>query len=305
MTAPVPPRPRRLAYLGNPTVAVAPLRALHEASERLGIEVTVVVTAEDRRRSRRGDPTPTPVGAAATELGLPVAHDLEAAVDSGADLGVVVAYGRIVPVAVLDRLPMLNLHFSLLPRWRGAAPVERAVLAGDVETGVCLMDVAEGLDTGAVRGRVTTPIDPGESADELRERLAAMGSTLLVDVLAAGIGDGEPQVGEPTWAHKVGREDLAMDWSRPSGEIHRVVRVGGAHTTFRGDPLKVWRATPCGAPEGGHGPGALVGDVVVTGPGADGGLRLVEVQPANRQRMPCAAWAAGARPVAGEVLGTR
>ncbi|GIT45818.1 MAG: hypothetical protein Ct9H300mP12_04030 [Acidimicrobiales bacterium] len=90
----------------------------------------MVVTAENRRRSRRGQPTPPPVGAAAADLGLPVVHDLDAVVASGADLGVIVAYGRIIPVSVLDVLPMLNLHFSLLPRWRGAAPVERAILAG-------------------------------------------------------------------------------------------------------------------------------------------------------------------------------
>ena len=151
MTATVPERPRRLAYLGNPAVAVGPLWALHEASERLGTEVVVVVTAEDRRRSRGGAPSPTPVAQAAVELGLPVAHDLSVVVDSGADLGVVVAYGQIIPVSLLNQLPMLNLHFSLLPRWRGAAPVERALLAGDVTTGVCLMDVAEELDTGGIR----------------------------------------------------------------------------------------------------------------------------------------------------------
>ncbi len=305
MTAPVPTRPRRLAYLGNPAIAVAPLLALHEASDRLGMEVVVVVTAEDRRRSRRGRPTPTPVGAAAADLGLPVVHDLDAAVASGADLGVVVAYGRIIPVSVLDSLPMLNLHFSLLPRWRGAAPVERALLAGDAETGVCLMDVAEELDTGVVRCRVATPIGPDESADDLRGRLAGLGSTLLVDALAAGISEGEPQIGEPTWAHKIAREDLCMDWSRSADELHRVVRVGGAHTTFQGEPFKVLQATPCGSPGAGAVAGELVGDVVAVGSasGAGGGIRLVEVQPASRQRMTFDAWAAGARPTPGEVLG--
>ena len=310
MTAPVPTRPRRLAYLGNPAIAVAPLLALHEASDRLGMEVVVVVTAEDRRRSRRGQPTPIPVGAAAADLGLPVVHDLDAAVASGADLGVVVAYGRIIPVSVLDSLPMLNLHFSLLPRWRGAAPVERALLAGDAETGVCLMDVVEELDAGAVRGRVVTPVGPDESADELRKRLAGLGSTLLVDALAAGISEGEPQMGEPTWAHKIGREDLRMDWSRSSDELHRVVRVGGAYTTFQGEPFKVWQVTPCGLPDAGAVVGELVGDVVAVGSGCGsasgegGGLRLVEVQPANRPRMSFDAWAAGARPITGQVLGT-
>ena len=144
MIAPPPAHPGRLVYLGNPEVAVAPLTALHEA----GHEVALVVTSPDRRRGRRSAPTPTPVGARAMELGIPVAHDLAAVADSGADLGVVVAYGRIIPVDVLARVPMVNLHFSLLPRWRGAAPVERALLAGDPTTGVCLMAVAEGLDVG-------------------------------------------------------------------------------------------------------------------------------------------------------------
>ena len=300
----MPTRPRRLAYLGNPAIAVAPLLALHEASDRLGMEVVVVVTAEDLRRSRGGQPTPTPVGVAAADLGLPVVHDLDAAVASGADLGVVVAYGRIIPVSVLDSLPMLNLHFSLLPRWRGAAPVERTLLAGDAETGVCLMDVAEELDTGLVRCRVATPVGPDESADELGKRLAGLGSTLLVDALVAGISEGKPQVGEPTWAHKIGREDLRMDWSRSSDELHRVVRVGGAHTTFQGEPFKVWQATPCGFSGTGAVTGELVGDVVAVGSGEGDGLRLVEVQPANRARMAFNAWAAGARPTIGEVLGT-
>lgn len=297
MTATLPERPRRLAYLGNPSVAVAPLRALHGVSERLDIKVVVVVTAEDRRRSRRGAPSPTPVAETAVELGLPVVHDLSSVVDSGADLGVVVAYGQIIPVSLLDQLPMLNLHFSLLPRWRGAAPVERALLAGDVETGVCLMDVAEGLDTGGVRGRVTTPIAPDETAEDLRGRLGALGARLLVDGLAAGLGAPELQQGEPTWAHKIGSDDLRLDWSRPSSELDRMVRVGGAHTIFRGERFKVHVAVPCDWPGNRPTPGTLLGDVVVTG---SGGLRLIEVQPANRARMAFGAWEAGARPTDGE-----
>ena len=226
MTATVPERPRRLAYLGNPAVAVAPLRALHEASERLGTEVVVVVTAEDRRRSRRGAPSPTPVAQAAVELGLPVTHDLSSVVDSDADLGVVVAYGQIIPVSLLNQLPMINLHFSLLPRWRGAAPVERALLAGDVATGVCLMDVAEELDTGGIRGRVATPIGPDETAEDLRGRLGDLGARLLVDGLAAGLEASEPQQGEPTWAHKIGSGDLWLDWSRSATEVPLFPGIG-------------------------------------------------------------------------------
>jgi len=305
VTAPVPTRPRRLAYLGNPEVAVPPLRALAGAAAALGLEVVVVVTSPPRRRARRADPTPTPVGAAAAELGLTVAHDLDALgfADGGIDLAVVVAYGRIVPVEVLDRFPMVNLHFSLLPRWRGAAPVERAIMAGDAETGVCVMDVAEGLDTGGVRARTAIPIGPDDTAADLRERLADLGANLLVDwlsgVVAGGPGASEPQEGEPTWAHKLDRSDLRLDWDRPAAELHRLVRVGGAHTTFRGEPFKVWAAATVVTPVDAH-PGTLAGDVVVA---ADGGLRLLEVQPAGRNRMPFAAWASGAHPVPDERLG--
>lgn len=297
----MPGRPCRLAYLGNPDAAVAPLLALHKASAALCLEVVVVITAEDCRRSRRGKPSPTPVGAAAIELGLPIAHELADAVDSGADLGVVVAYGQIIPVSILDRLPMLNLHFSLLPRWRGAAPVERALLAGDSETGVCLIDVAEALDTGDVRGRVRTSIGVDETADGLRERLSQLGAELLVEELAKGLSEGESQKGQPLWAHKITADELLLDWSHPAHALDRVVRVGGARTTFRGQPLKVWRAVPCQMSGSATIPGKLVGDVVETGAG---GLRIVEVQSPNRNRMSFSAWASGTQPVDGERFGS-
>jgi len=303
VTAPVPTRPWRLAYLGNPEAAVPPLRALVDAAPSVDLEVALVVTSPPRRRGRRSDPTPTPVGAAALDLGLPVAHDLGALGDDGFDLAVVVAYGQLIPVDLLARIPMVNLHFSLLPRWRGAAPVERALMAGDQETGVCLMDVAEGLDTGGVRARVATPIGSDDTAADLRERLSGLGAELLVDWLRGFVADGpgvaEPQAGEPTWAHKLDRTDLWLDWDRTADELHRLVRVGGAHTTFRGEPLKAWVAEPAAAP-GDVPPGTLVGDVVATG---DGGLRLIEVQPAGRTRMAFGAWAVGARPGDNERLG--
>jgi len=132
-----PTHPRRLVYLGTPEMAVAPLRALHRA----GHDIALVVSRADAKRGRGGTLTPSPVKAAARELGLPVTDALDDALDVGADLGVVVAYGRIIGRSVLEQLPMVNLHFSLLPRWRGAAPVERAILAGDERTGVDVMAV--------------------------------------------------------------------------------------------------------------------------------------------------------------------
>ena len=132
----------------------------------------------------------------------------------------VVAYGRIIPVAVLDQLPMVNLHFSLLPRWRGAAPVERAILEGDAETGVCLMAVEAGLDTGPVYAEVATAIDPEESVDELRGRLVAIGCRLLEEHLAdgrAGLPVPHDQDGNPTYAEKILPHEFELDWDRPGG----------------------------------------------------------------------------------------
>ena len=286
--------PRRLVYLGTPAAAVPPLEALHAA----GFDIALVVTGRDHRRGRGNDRTPTPVKAAAGRLGLPVSHELGDAADCGADLGVVVAFGRLIPPELLAVLPMVNLHFSLLPRWRGAAPVERAILAGDAESGVCVMAVEEDLDTGGVYTREALEVGD-DTADSLRSRLVVSGSTLLVETLRAGLGRGEPQEGESTYAHRIEPADLELQWDRPAPQLARVVRIGGAWTTFRGVRFKVWEAAVVD-----HGSsdvaGTLEGDVVVT---ADGGLRLLEVQPGNRRRMPADAWLAGARPEPGERMG--
>src|SRR5580698_37560 len=163
-------------------MAVPPLRALVDA----GHDVALCVTRPDRRRGRGKEETPSPVKAAATELGLPVTHDMDDLVAPGVDveLAVVVAYGRIIPLRLLERVPMVNLHFSLLPRWRGAAPVERAILAGDRQTGVCLMQVEEGLDTGPVYATRAVPLDDDISLDALRHELVSVASALVVDALA-------------------------------------------------------------------------------------------------------------------------
>ena len=179
----------KLVYLGTPEMAVPPLRALVAA----GHEVVLVVTRVDKRRGRGSGVSPSPVKAAALELGLPVSHDVDdaivAAQEQGAELGVVVAFGQIIKPHVLDVLPMVNLHFSLLPRWRGAAPVERALLAGDEVTGVCVMALEEGLDTGGVYARREVPIGPETTAAELRELLVDVGTRLLVDTLADAIAE--------------------------------------------------------------------------------------------------------------------
>ncbi len=276
-------------------MAVPPLVALHDA----GFDVALVVTGADKRRGRRAEPTATPVKVAALERGLLVSHDLADIPGAGAELAVVVAYGRILRRPLLEVLPMVNLHFSLLPRWRGAAPVERALLAGDPTTGVCVMAVEEGLDTGGVHACAELTIRRTSTADELGAQLAAVGSTLLVDTLRSGLDAPRPQEGPASYAAKIGPEDLRLDWEQAAAVLDRVVRVGGAWTTFRGRRLKVHRARP--APEAvDGGPGTLVGDRVACG---DGSLQLLEVQPEGRARSPHDQWVHGARPEPGERLG--
>ncbi len=292
----VPPaRPQRLAYLGTPDVAVEPLRALVAA----GFDIAIVISGADKRRGRGGELSPSPVKAAALELGLPVSDQLSDVVDAKVDLAVVVAYGRIIPELILRDVPMINIHFSLLPRWRGAAPVERALLDGDTETGVCLMDVGVELDTGAVYARSTTPIDPHDTLSSLRQRLVSMGSTLLVETLSHELPEPVSQAGDITYAKKISPSDLEIDWSATASTIERQVRVGGAWTTFRGARLKIHEVsllsdtTPTT-------PGSLEGSVASCGEGA---LELRVVQPEGRARQSARDWRNGARPTTDERLG--
>jgi methionyl-tRNA formyltransferase len=277
-----------------------------------GFDVALVVTRPDKRRGRRGDLSPSPVKAAAVELGLPVSHDVDDVLGTGADLGVVVAFGRIIRPHVLAALPMVNLHFSLLPRWRGAAPVERAILAGDERTGVCVMEVVDELDAGGVYRRAEVPVGD-RTADELRAELVAVGTDLLIDTLRRGLGVAEPQTGDVTYAEKITSDDLHLDLVSAADRISAVVRVGGAWTTFRDHRLKVWRvrapqtdgADTWGSPPATagelRGPAGGCGPAVGTG---SGWLELVEVQPEGKARTDARAWWNGARPASGERLGS-
>ncbi len=303
--APSPPaRPQRLLYLGSPGLAVAPLEALVAA----GYDIVLVVTRPDKRRGRGGATTPSPVKEAAERLGLAVSHDVDDALGCRADLGVVVAYGRLIKPYVLDTVAFVNLHFSLLPRWRGAAPVERAILAGDATTGVCLMALEEELDTGGVYRRTEVPIDPEESLEELRGRLVGLGTSLLLDALASGLGPAVPQAGEPTYAAKVQPDELALDFNRPAVALGRIIRLGRAHTTFRGKRLLVHRARARPAQLDSE-PGTLVvGGETAGAPEvwvacSTGSLELLDVQPEGRARQGADAWARGSRPTANERVG--
>jgi methionyl-tRNA formyltransferase len=292
----------RLAYLGTPQMAVPPLRALVEA----GHEIVLCVTRPDRRRGRGATKTPNPVKEAALQLGIPVSQDMNDLVGIDAELAIVVAFGRIIPASVLNELPMVNVHFSLLPRWRGAAPVERAILAGDSETGVCLMKVAEGLDTGDVYAVRSVPMDDEITLSELRARLVDTACDLLVDTVKnglTGLPEAVPQHGEVTVAEKITKEDLQLDWARPAEQLHRVVRLEHAWTTFRGKRLGVLEApmAPALPDHSDAAPGTLVGSAVVTGAGI---LELRRVQPESRSPMSADEWLRGVRPAENERLGT-
>lgn len=284
----------RLAFLGTPEAAVAPLDALVAA----GHDVRIVVTQPDRKRGRGSGLVPSPVKAAALRHDIAVTHRVEDVVDAGVELGVVVAFGKLVKAQVLDAVPMVNLHFSLLPRWRGAAPVERAILAGDEETGVCLMALDPGLDTGPIYACDRVAIGADESADELRRRLVEHGTRLLVEHLERGLGEARPQEGEATYAAKIDPAELRLDFTRPAVEVNRLVRIGRAWTTFRGARLQVVEARPVAA-----GPAPATLDGLVIGCGDGTGLELVTVKPEGRAAQPAPAWRNGARPLPGEPVG--
>jgi methionyl-tRNA formyltransferase len=289
----------RLAFLGTPEMAVPPLQALHAA----GHEIAVCITRPDRRRGRGGAVSPSPVKSAAVALGLPTAHSLDALAAADVELGVVVAYGRIIPPDILDHLPMVNLHFSLLPRWRGAAPTEWAILTGDAVTGVCVMRVEEGLDTGPVYASRSVPLGVDTDLDALRATLTELGSELLVHTLdggVAGLPVPQPQHGEPTTAPKLRPDDFRLRWEQDADLVHRVVRLDRAWTTFRGRRLGVRRASVVPAPGPGA-PGTLYGTTVLAGAGA---MRLEQVQPESRGAMGAEDWIRGIRLSSGERLGS-
>jgi methionyl-tRNA formyltransferase len=298
----------RIVYLGTPADAVPPLRALVAD----GHDVALVVTQPDRRRGRGAGAQPSPVKQAASELGLrtvtpekarEVVDDVRA---TGAALGVVVAFGQLLPVSLLETLPLgfVNLHFSLLPRWRGAAPVERAILAGDTETGVDLMQIEAGLDTGPVFARVRVPIGASESAGELHARLVEAGTELLRTHLPNVAGTvPEPQHGEPTYADKLTVDEFRLDPTRTASELERLVRAGnprpGAWFRVDGRRVKVWRAHT-GDPDdhddgpvtvGAFGRGSRTGHLGT----AAGTLVLDEVQPEGKRVMDARAWLTGLR----------
>lgn len=294
----------RLIFAGTPDAAVPSLEALAASSH----EVVRVVTRPPAPLGRKRVLTPSPVHTAALRLGLPVLTavrlgDEEAAVltADGPDLAVVVAYGGLVrePLLSAPRHGWINVHFSLLPRWRGAAPVQHALIAGDTTTGVDVFRLEAGLDTGPVLASTAVPIDPDETAGALLARLAPVGAEVLVgavDAIAADRADAVPQVGEPTPAPKLSLDDGRLDWARPARQVLDRYRgctpEPGAWTTAGERRLKVLEAAV--ADRTGLEPGEVEGGREVLVGCGDGAIRLLRVQPEGRGPMAAADWRRGA-----------
>ena len=305
-------RTKRVIFFGTPEIAVGPLRAVVAA----GFLVDLVVTGIDKRRGRGSQTSPSPVKEAALALQLPVTHDVADAIalvtknransasEANRYLGVVVAYGHIISAEALQALPMINIHYSLLPRWRGAAPVERALLAGDEQTGVCIMQVVEQLDAGDILQSATTQISQTDTTATLRARLGEMANPLLIDVLSNGATTATPQSGDVVVAAKITPVDLEIDWSKPAVVVDRQVRVGGAFTFFNDKRFKIHSlkvSTEIFISESGN--MVVVNDRVLVACG-QGVIELVEVQPEGKPRISAQDWKKGARLDAQSRLGS-
>lgn len=298
----------RVVFFGTPDFAVPSLRAL--IAEPGVFTVVGVVTQPDRPRGRsRSTLVPPPVKAASLEAGIPVLQPEKPVGDVfrkqlehfAPDIGVVVAYGHILRPEILSLPPrgMVNVHASLLPRHRGAAPINWAILEGDATTGISVMQMEAGLDSGPVYHRVSTPIEAGESAGALTGRLAVLGASALIEglsLLSSGLARGAPQdAAGVTLAPKVNRDLARIDWTEDAARVARRIRAfdpaPGAWTTFESAEIKLFSPLPVP----GHGqPGTAVvldeGLMIVTGSGA---VRVEEVQPAGKARMPITAWLRG------------
>jgi methionyl-tRNA formyltransferase len=270
-----------VAFFGTSAFGADALAALVDA----GAPVRWVVTQPDRPAGRGRRVHAPPVAVRARELGLDVRQPADASTEPPpAEAGVVVAFGQLVRDPLLHAYPLYNLHPSLLPRWRGAAPVERAIMAGDDETGVAVIELVEALDAGPLHAMERFPIGPEDDAGAVQARALELGVPLLLDALA-GRSRPEPQPNEGvTYAHKLTAADRRLDWTRPAAELDRVVRAlhphVGARAALDGRDVVVWRARPR---EAGPPPGAVAAPLVV-GCG-EGALELLELQPAGGRRM--------------------
>ncbi|KAA9110577.1 methionyl-tRNA formyltransferase [Microbacterium rhizomatis] len=303
----------RLVFAGTPDAAVPSLRRLASSDH----DLAAIVTRRDAPIGRKRVLTPSPVAIVGVELGIPTiktdrldAAATSAIVDLAPDLGVIVAYGGLVrePLLSVPRLGWINLHFSLLPRWRGAAPVQRALIAGDRVTGASVFQLVPELDAGDIFETERLTVPDGATAGDVLTALSESGARLLlgvVDALAAGTARAHPQQGEPTLAPKLTIDDGALDWHEPAERVLArfagVTPEPGAHTTVGGARLKIIAARPAVGDALAPGELASAGGAVLIGTGTTP-IELVTVQPAGKALMRAADWFRGLRldaPVAG------
>jgi methionyl-tRNA formyltransferase len=304
----------KIIFAGTPPFAAVALDALHDA----GHEIALVLTQPDRPAGRGRQALASAVKRRAGELGMTLLQpsslkdaDVVTALSAvGPDAMVVAAYGLIVPsvVLALPRYGCINIHASLLPRWRGAAPIQRALLAGDAETGISIMQMDAGLDTGPVLLQQTVPIGVEDTAQSLHDRLAVLGAQLIVRTLERPLVARTQEASGATYASKIDKQEARIDWNEPAQSIERKVRafnpVPGAATLYVGAVLKIWRAAL--APDVVAAPGTVVradkqGLTVACGDG--GAIDLLEVQRSGGKRVPVAAFLAGNPLRAGGQLG--
>jgi methionyl-tRNA formyltransferase len=297
----------RIVFMGSPEFALPSLRAL-----AANYPVAGVVTQPDRPAGRGREMTPPPVKQLALQLGLPVIqpqrlkepHAIQRLQEWAPEVIVVAAFGQILRPAVLDLPPLgcVNVHASLLPRWRGAAPIQAAILHGDPQTGISIMRMDPGVDTGPILSQQSLPILPDDTAGSLAERLAELGAVLLLETLPAYLkGEIQPQPQAKalaTHAPMLSKDDGQLDFSQPATTLARRVRAfnpwPGAFTFWQGQLLKIHRAHPAGAPPAQPGMTALHGGQPALGCG-DGLLVLDEVQPAGKRPMPGEVFLHGAK----------
>lgn len=293
----------KLIFAGTPEFAAQALRAIVAA----GHDVALVLTQPDRPAGRGMSLQPSAVKKVALEHGIEVfqpltLRDAEAQAKiaaTGAEVMVVAAYGLILPQVVLDmpRFGCINIHGSLLPRWRGAAPIQRALLAGDAETGVCIMQMEAGLDTGPVLLRGAFPIEASDTTATLHDRLAELGAKLVVEALGKLPLPAEPQpAAGVTYAHKIEKAEALIDWSKSAAELDRHIRAfnpfPGAQALFGGQTVKLWLATPV-AGEGEIGTILAVDRSSVVIACGEGALAVTELQKAGGKRLPVQQFLAG------------
>jgi len=295
----------RLIFAGTPAFAATALLALHEA----GHAIALVLTQPDRPAGRGMKLTPSAVKQTAIELGLPIAQPDSLKLEptqqllreTQAEAMIVAAYGLILPQAVLTIPPRgcLNIHASLLPRWRGAAPIQRAILAGDHETGITIMQMDAGLDTGAMLLQKNLAIENDDTAASLHDKLARLGAECVVDALSRldTLMPEAQDTTQATYAAKLSKAEAALDWMRPADELARCVRaynpVPGAHAVWEGKVIKIWQASVEASRSGSAGEVLATdehGIVVACGAQA---LRLRELQSAGGKRLSAAAFLAG------------